>query len=94
MSDWLMAVPISGLQQTLASRHFRALLRYRLCVQLFPPDSTCLSCGTSMDINGDHALLCHGDPGSMGFQLRHGRVHQSSGVILDPPRRGATSPPS
>ena len=81
-SDWLLAVPITGLQQTLDGRHFRALLRYRLCMQLFPPDSTCSSCSASMDSYGDHALLCRGDPSSAGFQLRHRLVQQTLGTIL------------
>ena len=59
-SNWLLAVPIPGLQQTLDGLHFRALLRYRLCMPLFPPDSTCSSCGASVDLYGDHALLCRG----------------------------------
>ena len=33
---WLLAVPVPGLQQNLGMRHFRALLRYRLCMQMFP----------------------------------------------------------
>ena len=81
-SDWLLAVPIPGLQQTLEGRHFRALLRYRLCMQMFPPDARCSSCSSVMDIYGDHALLCRGDAASAGFQLRHRLVQQSLGSIL------------
>ena len=35
-----------------------------------------------MDIYGDHALLCRGDPSSAGFQLRHRLVQQSLSTIL------------
>ena len=81
-SHWLLAVPISGLQQTLDGRHYRALLRYRLCMQMFAADSTCTSCRAPMDTFGDHALLCHGDPHSSGFQLRHRLVQRTLGSIL------------
>ena len=59
---WLLAVPISGLQQTLNGRHYYALMRYRLCMQMFVACSTCTSC---------RALLCHGVPHSSDFQIRH-----------------------
>ena len=75
-------MPILSLQQTLDGRHFCALLRYRLCMLFFPLASLYLSCGTSMDIYGDHALLHRGDPSSAGFQLRHRMVQQSLGTIL------------
>ena len=81
-SDWLLIVPISSLQQTLEGRHFRALLRYRLCMHVFPPDARYSSCEYVMDIHGDHALLCCGDAASAGFQRRHRLVQQSLGSIL------------
>ena len=68
--DWLFAVPISGLKQTLNGHHFRALMRYRLCTQLSSLNFTCLSFGTTIDIYGDHALICRGDPCSWFRGLR------------------------
>ena len=35
-----------------------------------------------MNVYGDHALLCCGDPGSAGFQLRHCVMQQSLVIIL------------
>ena len=81
-SDWILAVPICGLQQTLDDRHFRALLRNQLCKQMLLPASTCSSCGALMNIYGDHALLCGGDPNSAGFHLCRRLVQQSLGIIL------------
>ena len=77
------------LAATLDGRHFRALLRYRLCMQLSPLVSTCSSCGTSMDINGDHALLCRGDPSFVSFQLRQRMMQPSLSTIL---RQGNVTP--
>ena len=55
-SYWLLAVPISGLQQTLDGLHYRALLRYRLCMQMFLEQALCPSCEDAMDVFGDHAV--------------------------------------
>ena len=79
---WLLAVPIHGLQQTLSMRHFRALLRYRLCMHMFPAYFKCPSYQAPMDAFGDHALLCSSDSRSGGFQLRHSLVQRSLGIIL------------
>ena len=51
-------------------------------MQLLLPDSTCSTCGASMDIYGDHALLCRGDPHFSNLQLRHHLMQQSLGIIL------------
>ena len=35
-----------------------------------------------MDVFGDHALLCRGDPAYAGFQLRHRLVQQTLSLLL------------
>ena len=81
-SYWLLAVPISGLQQTLDGLHYRALLRYRVCMDMFPEQASCPCCQDTMDIFGDHALLCCRQPTSAGFQLRHRLVQHTLGTLL------------
>ena len=78
----LLAAPVPGLQQTLGGLHYRSLLRYRLCMQMFPDDASCLSCQAPMDIFADHALLCRKHPSSAGFQLCHRLVQQTLGLPL------------
>ena len=65
INHWLLAVLISGLQ------HYRARLQYCLCMQTLAVDSICMGYRAWMDPYGDHALLCHGDSHSSGFQLCH-----------------------
>ena len=75
--EQLLAVPISGLQQTLDSLHYRSLLRYRLFMRMCPEQATCTACQDPMDIFGDHTLLCSRQPASAGLQLRHRLVQQA-----------------
>ncbi|XP_026456136.1 uncharacterized protein LOC113357083 [Papaver somniferum] len=66
--DYLLANPISGLNQCLGPRQFRAVLCYRLGIPLFVENSSCSSCNKPMDIYGDHALHCAKD---VGVKFRH-----------------------
>ncbi|XP_026379082.1 uncharacterized protein LOC113273647 [Papaver somniferum] len=75
--DYLLAVPISGLNQCLGPRQFRDVLCYRLGIPLFVDNSLCPSCNKSMDIFGDHALHCAKD---IGYKFRHDVVRD---VIID-----------
>ena len=76
-SDWLLAVRISGLQQTLEGCYFRVVLWYRMGMQMFLANARCSSSRSLMDIYGDHALLCRGDAVSASFQLHHRLVQRS-----------------
>lgn len=69
--DYLLAVPISGLNQTLSPRQFRCILSYRLGIPLFAEGSRCTSCNREMDIYGDHALHCASE---VGLKFRHDLV--------------------
>ena len=90
---WLLAAPISGLQQTFDGRHYHARLRYRLCMKMFVADSICRSFRAPMDTFGGHALLCHGDPQSSGFQPRHRLVQRTLGSILQQGVHHMVEPP-
>lgn len=75
--DYLLTVPISGLNQCLGSRQFRAVLCYRLDIPFFVENGLCSSCNKFMDIFGDHALHCAKDVGS---KFRHDLVRD---VVVD-----------
>ncbi|XP_026414566.1 uncharacterized protein LOC113310188 [Papaver somniferum] len=69
--DYLLAIPISGLNQTLGPRKFRSVLCYRLGIPIFAEESRCTSCKREMDIYGDHALHCASE---VGIKFRHNLV--------------------
>ncbi|GJT22161.1 hypothetical protein Tco_0892098 [Tanacetum coccineum] len=72
-SDWLRAVPISGLGQTMNDRTYRCMLCYRLGVPLFSVTKLCSACSRVFmgDIYGDHAVSC---AGIVGIKHRHNVV--------------------
>lgn len=75
--DYLKAIPIVGLNQSLGPRKFRDVAQYRLDIPLFAEDSTCSCCGRGMDVFGDHALHCASE---VGLKFRHDLVRD---VIMD-----------
>lgn len=75
--DYLLVVPISGLNQCIGPRQFRAVLCYRLGIPLFVENGLCTSCNKSMDMFGDHALHCAKD---LGSKFRHDLVRD---IVVD-----------
>ncbi|GJV47517.1 putative reverse transcriptase domain-containing protein [Tanacetum coccineum] len=75
-SDWLRAVPISGLGQTMNGRTYRCVLCYRLGVPLFSVTKPCSACSRVFtgDIYGDHAVSC---AGIVGIKHRHNVVRDT-----------------
>ena len=68
-SDFLLALPIPEVQQTMDAVDYRAILHYRLLLPLFPDRSQCRACSQFiMDRYGDHALHCAANP---GLKRRH-----------------------
>jgi Reverse transcriptase (RNA-dependent DNA polymerase) len=61
-SDFLLALPIESLSQTMGSREYRAVLKYRLSIPLFSGATRCM-CGEVLDRWGDHAVHCSRFPG-------------------------------
>lgn len=69
--DFLKAIPIQGLNQSIGPRQFRAVLIYRLGIPIFGPDSFCPFCKRDIDIYGDHAVHCASE---IGGKYRHDMV--------------------
>lgn len=76
--DYLLPIPIYGLNQTLVPRQFRSVLNYRLGIPLFRENSRCSVCKRDMDIFGDHAL--HFCASEVGMKFRHDLVRD---VLVD-----------
>ncbi|XP_026433584.1 uncharacterized protein LOC113331022 [Papaver somniferum] len=72
--DFLKAVPISGLNQTVAPRQFQSILKYWLAIPFFEEDSRCSMCNRPMDIYADHAVHCASEVGS---KFRHDMVRDA-----------------
>nr|GEU59103.1 hypothetical protein [Tanacetum cinerariifolium] len=88
-SDWLQAVLISSLGQTMNGKTYRCVLCYRLGVPLFSVLKPCLACSRVFagDIYGDHAVLC---AGIIGIKHLHNLVcdtlvdiYYRSGISVD-----------
>lgn len=72
--DFLLAIPIPGLNQQIGSRQFSAILCYRLGIPLFEPDSLFPFCKREMDVFGDHAVHCTNE---VGLKFRHDLVRDT-----------------
>ncbi|XP_026448896.1 uncharacterized protein LOC113349177 [Papaver somniferum] len=59
--DFLKAIPITGLNQSVGPRQFQSVLQYRLATPMFVADSVCSSYTKPMDIYGDHDVHCAKD---------------------------------
>ncbi|GKB28652.1 hypothetical protein Tco_0868053 [Tanacetum coccineum] len=75
-SNWLRAVPISGLGQIMNGRTYRCVLCYRLGVLLFSVTKPCSACSRVFmgDIYRDHAVSC---AGIVGIKHRHNLVRDT-----------------
>ena len=58
-SQFLNCIPMRRLGLHIRSQEFVALLKYRLGIPLYPPNSKCSECNQPMDSLGDHSLSCH-----------------------------------
>nr|GEX68478.1 ABC transporter A family member 9-like [Tanacetum cinerariifolium] len=75
-SDWLKAVPISGLGQSLKGKTYRCVLCYQLGILLFFVSKPCSSCSRVFngDVYGDHVVSC---AGIVGIKHRHNVVRDT-----------------
>ncbi|GJS99829.1 hypothetical protein Tco_0820999 [Tanacetum coccineum] len=75
-SDWLRAVPISGLGQTMNGKTYRCVLCYRLGVPLFSILKPCSACSRvfAEDIYRDHDVSC---AGIINIKHRHNVVRDT-----------------
>ncbi|XP_026403738.1 uncharacterized protein LOC113299027 [Papaver somniferum] len=69
--DFLKAIPIAGLNQTVGTRQFSVVLQYRLGIPFFESESSCSVCRRPMDQYGDHAIHCASE---VGIKFRHDMV--------------------
>ncbi|KAI3822031.1 hypothetical protein L1987_09612 [Smallanthus sonchifolius] len=84
--DFLSVVPIEGLGQCMSPVEYRAILKYRLMVPLFPVDDPCPVCRKAcLDSFGEHAVHCRELP---GFKYRHDLVRD---VLFDVLKRAGIS---
>ena len=84
--DFLTVIPIEGLGQHMSPIEYRAILKYRLMIPLFPVDEPCPVCHkVALDKFGEHAVHCKELP---GFKYRHDLVRD---VLFDVLRRAGIS---
>ncbi|KAJ0843465.1 putative reverse transcriptase domain, exostosin [Helianthus annuus] len=84
--DFLPVAPIEGLSQHMSAVEYRAILRYRLMIPLFPVDEPCSVCRKAcLDSFGEHAIHCKELP---GFKYRHDWVRD---VLCDVLKRAEIS---
>ena len=78
--DFLTVLPIEGLGQRMSAIEYRAILKYRLMIPIFPDDENCPVCRKAcLDKYGEHALHCKELP---GFKYRHDFVRDALADIL------------
>ncbi|RHN71017.1 hypothetical protein MtrunA17_Chr3g0141711 [Medicago truncatula] len=57
--DFLLAIPIDELSQHMSRVEYRAILRYRLVIPLFPIDKVCPVCRKAcLNTFGEHVVHC------------------------------------
>ncbi|KAK9052651.1 hypothetical protein SSX86_029281 [Deinandra increscens subsp. villosa] len=84
--DFLTVIPIEGLGQHMSAVEYRAILKYRLMIPLFPIDEPCPVCRkVCLDNYGEHAVHCKELP---GFKYRHDLVRD---VLWDVLKRAGIS---
>ncbi|GKC34717.1 hypothetical protein Tco_1047101 [Tanacetum coccineum] len=85
-TDFIQAIPIDGLGQHMSPVEYRAILKYRLMIPLFPVDAICPICRKAyLDFFGEHAVHCKELP---RFKYRHDMVRD---VLFDICRRAGIS---
>ncbi|XP_076928462.1 uncharacterized protein LOC143592430 [Bidens hawaiensis] len=78
--DFLTVIPIEGLGQHMLGLEYRAILKYRLMIPMFPIDEPCpVFRKVCLDSFGDHAVHCKELP---GFKYRHDLVRDVQCDIL------------
>ncbi|KAK9080544.1 hypothetical protein SSX86_000302 [Deinandra increscens subsp. villosa] len=84
--DFLSVIPIEGLGQRMSAVEYRAILKYRLMIPIFPNDEPCPVCRKAcLDSFGEHAVHCKELP---GFKYRHDWVRD---VLFDVLKRAGIS---
>ncbi|CAK8569707.1 unnamed protein product [Lathyrus sativus] len=67
--DFLLAIPIDGLEKDMSPVEYHVILKYLLMIHLFPIDEVFpVCCNTCLDTFGEHTIYCKELP---GFKYRH-----------------------
>lgn len=91
--DWLLALPVPHLQQTMAPESFRCRLQYQLLIPIFQEGSQCPFCLRELDVWGDHAVHCTSG-GDIAIVGRHYSVRNGLDAVLTSARQRVTREPS
>jgi hypothetical protein len=92
-SDWLLALPVPHLQQTMPPDSFRCRLQYQLLIPIFQPESQCPYCLRELDVWGDHAVHCTSG-GDVAIVGRHYFVQNGLHRMFTSARQRVTREPS
>eukprot|EP00884_Botryococcus_braunii_P013095 jgi/Botrbrau1/21787/Bobra.0190s0014.1 len=92
-SDWLLALPVPHLQQTMPPESFRCRLQYQLLIPIFQPGSQCPCCLRELDVWGDHAVHCTSG-GDVAIVGRHYSVRNGLDAVLISARQRVTREPA
>jgi hypothetical protein len=92
-SDWLSALPVPHLQQTMAPESFRCRLQYQLLIPIFQEGCQCPYCLRELDIWGDHAVHCTSG-GDVAIVGRHYSVRNGLDAVLTSARQRVTREPA
>eukprot|EP00884_Botryococcus_braunii_P011717 jgi/Botrbrau1/20546/Bobra.145_2s0095.1 len=88
-SDWLLALPVPHLQQTMPPESFRCRLQYQLLIPIFHPGSQCPCCLRELDVWGDHAVHCTSG-GDVAIVGRHYSIRNGLDAVLASARQRVT----
>jgi hypothetical protein len=92
-SDWLLALPVPHLQQTMPPESFRCRLQYQLLIPIFQPGSQCPCCLRELDVWGDHAVHCTSG-GDVAIVGRHYSVRNGLDAVLTSAGQRVTREPA
>jgi hypothetical protein len=92
-SDWLLALPVPHLQQTMPPESFRCRLQYQLLIPIFQPGSQCPCCLRELNVWGDHAVHCTSG-GDVAIVGRHYSVRNGLDAVLTSARQRVTREPA
>jgi hypothetical protein len=95
-SDWLLALPVPHLQQTMPPESFRCRLQYQLLIPIFQQGSQCPCCLRELDVWGDHAVHCTSgrDVNNVAIVGRNYSVRNGLDAVLTSARQRVTGEPA
>eukprot|EP00884_Botryococcus_braunii_P013276 jgi/Botrbrau1/2194/Bobra.101_2s0025.1 len=92
-SDWLLALPVPHLQQTMPPESFRCRLQYQALIPIFQHGSQCPCCLRELDVWGDHTVHCTSRE-DVAIVGRHYSVHNGLDAVLTSAHQRVTREPA